>query len=95
VVVQFAVKISHGALVRLVDDAGVAVPLGSTATLRATKAVVPIGYDGEAYVLDLGPHNELAVERPDGRRCAATFDYRPVPGEIPTIGPLPCKAAKP
>jgi outer membrane usher protein len=90
VVVRFPVKVSHGALLRLVDEAGTPLPIGSTAALRATGAVVPVGYDGDAYVQDLAPHNEVAVERPDGHRCRVAFDYQPVTGEIPTIGPLRC-----
>jgi outer membrane usher protein len=95
VVLKFPIKFSHGALLRLVDEAGVAVPLGSTATLRATGVVVPVGYDGDAYVEDLSPHNQLAVEFPDGRRCVAAFDYAPATGEIPSIGPLRCLERKP
>jgi outer membrane usher protein len=95
VVVRFAVKITHGALLRLVDEAGALVPLGSTATLRATGVTVPVGYDGDAYVEDLSPHNEVTVERMDGRRCTVAFDYRPVPGDIPLIGPLRCKEPRP
>jgi outer membrane usher protein len=90
VVVKFAVKISHGALLQLVDEAGVSVPVGSTAKLRATGATVPIGYDGDAYVQDLNPQNEIDVERPDGRRCSVAFNYQPMSGEIPSIGPLRC-----
>ena len=93
--VKFPIKISHGALLRLVDDTGVPIPLGSTASLGATGATVPIGYDGDAYVEDLSPHNELVVERPDGRRCTVVFDYRSVPGNIPSIGPLRCMENKP
>ncbi len=95
VVLKFPIKFSHGALLRLVDSEGVAVPLGSTATLRATGAVVPVGYDGDAYVEDLSAHNQVAIELPDGRRCAAAFDYSPVAGEIPSIGPLRCVEKKP
>jgi outer membrane usher protein len=94
VVVRFPIRISHGALLRLVDEAGVPLPVGSTATLRATGATVPVGYDGEAYVEDLGPHNELSVERADGRHCSVSFSYQPVPDEIPTIGPLTCREEK-
>jgi outer membrane usher protein len=94
VVLKFPIKFSHGALLRLVDEAGVAVPLGSTATLRASGVVVPVGYDGDAYVEDLGPHNQLAVEFPDGRRCSIAFDYKPAAGEIPLIGPLRCLEKK-
>jgi outer membrane usher protein len=95
VVVKFAMKFSHGALLHLVDESGAAVPLGSSARLQATGVVVPVGYDGEAYVEDLSPHNALSVERPDGRRCRVVFDYHPVPGEIPSIGPLRCVEANP
>jgi outer membrane usher protein len=95
VVVKFPIKFNHAALVRLVDQAGVAVPLGSTATLKATGTVVPVGYDGDAYVEDLGSHNELMIEHPDGRRCSVVFDYKPVAGDIPSIGPLRCQEQKP
>jgi outer membrane usher protein len=90
VVIKFPVKISHGALLQLVDDAGVPVPVGSTAKLRGIGAAVPVGYDGDAYVEDLNPHNEIDVERPDGRRCSVAFNYQPMRGEIPSIGPLRC-----
>jgi len=95
VVVRFPIKFSHGALLRLVDESGAPLPLGSAATLKATGAVVPIGYDGEAYMEDLSPQNELSVERADGQHCRATFNYRPVAGEIPSIGPLRCVEARP
>ncbi len=95
VVIKFPIKLSRSALLHLVDDAGAPMPLGSTATLRATGAVVPVGYDGEAYIEDLSAHNEIAVERLDGRHCAVTFDYHPVPGGIPSIGPLKCKEVQP
>jgi outer membrane usher protein len=95
VVVRFPVKISHGAILRLVDAEGVALPLGSTATLLATGITVPVGYDGEAYVEDLNAHNKLEVERPNGQHCSVAFDYQPVPGEIPAIGPLRCQEQRP
>ena len=95
VVVKFPVKISHAALLRLVDEAGVPMSLGSTATLQATGVTVAVGYDGDAYVEDLSPHNELSVEGINGRRCTVPFDYKPVAGDIPSIGPLRCLEKKP
>ncbi len=95
VVVKFPVKFSRGALVRLVDEGGTPIPLGSVATLQVTAAVFPVGYDGEVYVEDLSPHNELNVERPDGRHCTTAFEYKPLPGDIPSIGPLRCLELKP
>ncbi len=95
VVVKFPIRFSHAALLRVVDESGAVVPQGSAATLRSTGVVVPVGYDGETYVEDLGPHNELSVEYPDGRQCAVQFDYHAVPGDIPTIGPLRCEVTRP
>jgi outer membrane usher protein len=95
VVVNFPIKFNHAALLQMVDEAGVPLPMGSVATLRATGAVFSVGYDGDAYVEDLSSHNELSVERADGRRCAVAFDYKPLPGDIPSIGPLRCLEKNP
>jgi outer membrane usher protein len=95
VVVKFPVKISHAALLRLIDEAGAPMSLGSAATLQATGVTVAVGYDGDAYVEDLSPHNELSVEGLNGRRCTVAFDYKPVAGDIPSIGPLRCLVNKP
>ena len=91
VVVRFPVKVSHGALLKLVDEAGQPIPVGSTGKLRTTGVVVPIGYDGNAYVQDLDPTNTLDVELPDARRCSVIFNYKPESGDIPLIGPLTCR----
>ena len=95
VVVKFPISASHGALLRLVDASGKALPVGSVATLQKTGVSVPVGYDGEAYVVNLGARNRLLVEQPDGQRCVVAFPYHPVPGTIPTIGPLPCRENRP
>ncbi len=95
VVVKFPVKVSHGALLKLVDGAGAPLPLGTSATLLSTGVVVPVGYDGDAYVEGLSSHNELSVVRTDGRRCTVAFDYKAVAGDIPSIGPLRCVEKKP
>jgi outer membrane usher protein len=95
VIVRFPIHFSHSALLKLVDEAGLPIPLGSTVTLRATGSIAPIGYDGEAYLEDLSPHNKVSIELADGKHCAAAFDYKPVPGDIPTIGPLRCQEVNP
>ena len=95
VVVKFPIQFNHAALLQLVDAAGVSVPLGSAATLRATGAIFPIGYDGDTYVEGLSLHNELAVELANGRHCTVAFDYKPLAGDIPSIGPLRCLEKKP
>ena len=95
VVVMFPIKISNGALLRLTDEAGMPLPFGSVATLQSSGAKVPVGYDGEAYFVDLEAHNKVSVEMPDGRRCDLGFDYQHVAGKIPSIGPLACREAQP
>ena len=79
VIVKFPIRFSHSALLRLVDEAGVVVPQGSAATLRATGTVAPVGYDGEAYVEDLSPHNQLFVEYPDGNAAPLHLTTTPFP----------------
>ncbi len=69
VVVMFPIKISNGALLQLTDAAGTPLPYGSVATLQSSGVKVPVGYDGEAYFVDLEAHNTVSVEMPDGRRC--------------------------
>ncbi|MGB6725554.1 MAG: FimD/PapC C-terminal domain-containing protein, partial [Terracidiphilus sp.] len=95
VVVRFPIHFSHGALLRLVDQSNTPIAVGSTVTLRATGVKVSVGYDGEAFVEDLSSHNELIVDRVDGRTCVTDFDYKPIPGDIPTIGPLRCQERQP
>jgi outer membrane usher protein len=82
-------------LLRLVDESGVPVPVGSTATVRATGASVAVGYDGDTYVEGLDLHNEVSVKLANGQHCVAVFDYPAMSGEIPSIGPLPCQLRTP
>lgn len=91
VVIQFHIREAHGALLHLVDAAGAAKPLGSTATLKSTGVKVTVGYDGSVYLQDLQQRNELDVETPDGHHCTVEFTYKPVPGDIPDLGSLLCK----
>ena len=87
--------VSHAALVRLMDETRAPIPLGSMARLKGVDVVYPVGYEGEAYIESLTPHNKLTVTLPDGRTCTVAFDYKPVAGEIPTIGPLRCVGSEP
>lgn len=90
-IVDFGGRRSGGALVRLELAPGKPVPLGAAARLPGAEPV-PVGYDGEAFVTGLSASNRLEVTLPGGGRCVAVFAYRASPGELPTIGPVPCKA---
>lgn len=91
VVLSVPIQFSRAAIAVLMDETGKPVAFGSAATLRSTGNTLTVGYDGELYILDLDPHNELDVQFPNGGRCVAEFDYKPVPGEIPTIRPVICR----
>jgi outer membrane usher protein len=95
VVVKFPLKVSHAALLKLVDAAGRPLGLGSVATLKATGASASVGYDGDAYIEGLSAHNELFVKRKNGQNCTVNFNYKAVAGDIPSIGPLRCVEIKP
>lgn len=94
VVVDFPIHATNGALLRLVDEAGKALPPGGTARVNAGP-VLPTGYDGEIYATDLRDQNEITVSQPGGARCAAQFRFHPVAGVLATIGPLTCRAQAP
>lgn len=94
VVVRFPMRLSHGALVKLVDATGTPIALGSSATLAPGGEPVPVGYDGGVYIEGLGALNDLLVQRTDGAICRVHFSYNAISGEIPAIGPLRCVAAE-
>ncbi|WP_140850043.1 fimbria/pilus outer membrane usher protein [Sphingomonas glacialis] len=90
VIVKFPARISSGALLILVDAAGVAIPVGSTATLRQTGVIAPVGYDGQSYLTGLQAHNVIDVGLANGSTCSLAFAYHATAGELPTIGPISC-----
>jgi outer membrane usher protein len=93
--VKFGIATVRAASVILHGQDGKPVPEGSIATLRGSSASPAIvGYDGMTYLEDLGAHNALDVQTPHGR-CTVRFDYRPQGQNVPLIGPLTCREAKP
>ena len=57
-----------------------------------------VGYDGQAFIENLQPHNHLharVVVQGKELDCTAEFDYRASPdgsGTLPVIGPVRCAA---
>jgi outer membrane usher protein len=89
-VVDFHIRKVHSALLTLLDAGGKPIPIGSVAKVSGAEDQ-PVGYDGQAYVTGLQPTNRVLVTLPNGTSCTVQFDYKPVKGDIPLIGPLRCK----
>jgi outer membrane usher protein len=87
--VDFGIQKVNAALITLHDGTGRSIPLGSIAKVEGADDQ-PVGHDGAAYVTGLKPSNRVEVALPDGTSCAVQFDYQPVSGDIPLIGPLRC-----
>lgn len=87
---HFAIQRSHSATLHLVDTRHHALPVGATATLVDSGEQTMLGYDGEAFFQQLGPHDQVRVEAKGRPACTVHFDYHAEPGAIPDIGPLVC-----
>lgn len=61
--------------------------------LRGTAAAAPafvVGYDGRAFIENLGPDNEIVVQLETGE-CRARFPFQQREGAQVTLGPVPCR----
>ena len=90
VMVDFHVRRVNAALLTLQDAAGHPTPLGSVAKVDGAEDR-PVGYDGAAYVTGLKPTNHMGVVLANGTTCSVDFDFTPLKGDIPLIGPLVCR----
>ncbi|MER9295293.1 fimbrial biogenesis outer membrane usher protein [Mesorhizobium sp. M0621] len=91
VVVKFGVsQIPAAALVTFVDSSGAALEAGLKGKLDGASEEFVIGYDGQAYVRGLAPHNIAIVERADGSTCRAEFTFKPATGQQVVIRNAVC-----
>ncbi|MEE7546878.1 fimbrial biogenesis outer membrane usher protein [Xanthomonas sp. Kuri4-1] len=89
--VSFGLRRIRAATVVLQDAEGNALALGSSVQVHGqTDPPAVVGYDGEAFLDDLQPHNRLDVVTPDGP-CRVEFDYPAGQPPLPRIGPLTCQ----
>lgn len=90
VFVTFPIERVDSAVVVLHTADGKPVPPGAMATLNDGQSFI-VGYDGQAFLKDVGPRNWLTVDW-GGGACRAQFDYQRVDGTQQLIGPLRCTA---
>lgn len=88
--VQFRVRSdSSSALVTFVRADGSFVPAGARGGIDGGGEFV-VGYDGQAFVRNLGETNRASIETPAGL-CSATFAFAARPGEQVRIAPVACR----
>ena len=93
--VEFPMEQERVASVILHDESGQPVPVSSE-VFRPGRPPVLVGYDGIAWLENIGEVNPLEVRMPDGKRCAATLSLSGSRSHrLETYGPLVCQGAKP
>ncbi len=92
---DFLIKRQHGASVIFHDSHNVPLPLSSQ-IYRDNQQVEFIGWDGIAWLDDLGENNSLKIVTPDGRSCNTVFHLPDgVPVSLKTYGPVLCQLTSP
>jgi len=86
-VLRFPLRLARGAQLRLLDNAGVAIPAG--AVLWLGQRQFPVALDGEVYMLGLDASNEIVV-RYGERSCALTVRYAASGDALPHLGNFTC-----
>lgn len=92
VLVRFPVEQYAAATVIVHGLDGKALPVGTAVVNAASGQQTVVGYDGMIFADRLDARNRLLLGR-GADRCEVQFDYRPVAGALPTIGPLQCRPA--
>jgi outer membrane usher protein len=90
VLVKFKVHSdTTAALVVLVRADGSFVPAGSAGRIDGGDEFV-VGYDGQAFIKNLGGSNLATIEFANGT-CRASFNFAPQPGQQVRVGPVMCQ----
>lgn len=77
------------AIVAFTGADGQAIPPGTTGVVLPKGESFVVGYDGQAYITDLGPSNTVQLTLDNGT-CTASFAYKPVADEQVMIKGVTC-----
>lgn len=91
VVARFPLERYAAATLMVVTPGGQPPEVGTPARLEGAPSGVVVGYDGVLFVEGLREQNRVLVGLGD-EACEVRFAYKPVAGELPTIGPLVCQS---
>ena len=89
VVVDFAIKPAHSALVRIVQPDGQPVPAGAQVRVAGRDQASPVALDGQAYLTDLSARNRAVVTWTQ-RTCEFDFEFLQNGDPQPRLGPFVC-----
>ncbi len=88
--VKFRVRSdSSSALVTFVKTDGSFVPAGARGRIDGGDEFF-VGYDGQAFIRNLGEANRARIEILEGS-CSAAFGFAARPGEQVQVGPVACR----
>lgn len=93
--VTFPMEQERVASVILQDENGQPIPVSSQ-VLRDDRPTAVVGYDGIAWLEDIGEVNPLRVLKPDGKTCSVTLTVGTARSHrLETYGPLICREVAP
>lgn len=85
--VNFPIKPSNGAVMKLLLPSGEPVPIGSLVALNGES--IPIGYEGKAYITGLAEQNTIHVtSKGEEYRCEVRYQKTKEP--VPDLGVIKC-----
>ena len=86
---DFPVRRSHGATLRIRLDDGAPIPSGAIVQVTGRDEDFPVGLDGEAYVTGLEEHNHLRATW-KGKSCEFDAAFPRSPDPLPSLGTFVC-----
>jgi outer membrane usher protein len=92
--VDFDLHRSLGALVTLIEQDGLPIPVGAVATVAGNDTEFPVGTKGETYLSGLSQSSLVRVSWP-GNACEAKIAFTPSTDPLPKLGPLLCEPVAP
>jgi outer membrane usher protein len=92
--VVFPIKLSHAATFTIHLEDGTPLPVSASVQEIGKPAIYPVGYDGEVYVMDLGPSTKLRASWND-QSCEFDVQFKPSADPLPDLGIFICKGVTP
>ena len=87
--IDFPVRRSHGATLRIRLDDGAPIPSGALVRVVGRDEEFPVGLEGEAYVTGLEEHNRLRATW-KGASCELDVDFPRTSDPLPSLGTFLC-----